>query len=171
MYLLLLPWILKLIVDMVNDSTPLITSINNKNSPKSRWKGEDKKHCLQSRFTCWSVSWQNSVDVGIKLVCIVFAEYYSAGFGQKNNRNCKKKKLIVKQNLNFGLCLTGRYAYEKSCYSCKTFCVHSYSSQDAKVDQGVQFFFWFPTNIVKQSYKKVFYKIIFINNQFIMKNL
>ena len=48
------------------------------------------------------------------------------------------------------------------------FWVHSCSTQDAKVDQGVHLIVSFPTNIVKQSYKKVCYKIIFINNQFIM---
>jgi len=49
------------------------------------------------------------------------------------------------------------------------FCVHSYSSQDKNVDQG--FLFIYDKHSVEQSYEKVCYKIIFINNQFSMQNL
>ena len=44
--------------------------------------------------------------------------------------------------------------YIKRSYFCKLFCVHSYSSKDAKVDQGVHLLFSFPTNIVSNKVKK-----------------
>ena len=57
---------------------------------------------------------------------------------------------------------------KKSRYFCKLFCVHSYSNKDKKVDQGVHLFFSFPKKIVATKGIKVCYKIIFINNQFII---
>ena len=37
--------------------------------------------------------------------------------------------------------ISGVNPYEKSCNFYKLFCVHSYSTKEAKVDKGVQLFF------------------------------
>ena len=71
--------------------------------------------------------------------------------------------------------------YEKSCYFFKLFCLHSSSTKDAKVDQGVHLFCSFRTNIVsklkklKKSmlqniiYKLSIYYVKCINNDFLKK--